>query len=552
MNGFIKCIKVKLADQSGVSLIAMALMIMASGLFIAAGARLHQTYSVYRDSIATDDRMDYVQQALADYFYQNGRYPCPAPLNAAIDSAGYGREVTNNCPGVAPVAGVDTFRAAGRDGRMVRTGTVPTRTLNIADSYMIDGYGHRLIYAVTEQYASAGGLVPGNEGGIFVKDGDPNNPHDATAMPGNVAQIVYSMGLDDNGVYSASGALIEPCDPAARSGQNCDFASNAVFINTVNKSNNPDADKFFVSKVTYPPNKIAIPCQDNNDGNFPKDIAFLIDSSGSMGYAGVGQDGFNVKCPAELPGCARIDVVRWALRRVVPMQVYTDSVENSPGLTSMTGFVHNGNGTATVSQVSNNLDDIEFFDPEEINGDKDGDGVLDDVAPVDSIPDIYNVDADNDGAMDTFSVEQFIDDEIYDRLDTEFADMCPDGNTPLGVHIKALADELGNGDPNRPNKVIVLSDGLSNNGLDPMVAANDIKAAYPNLKVDIIDVVGNDAGLRDVAETTGGQYFRADNPDELLEAFMDAAGICSAYTPSPVDKPGCGTPAGVNWPAPTN
>jgi Ca-activated chloride channel homolog len=124
--------------------------------------------------------------------------------------------------------------------------------------------------------------------------------------------------------------------------------------------------------------------------------------------------------------------------------------------------------------------------------------------------------------------------------------MCPSGETPLGIHIQALADRLGDGDEERPNRITVISDGVSNNGTDPIQVAKSIHEKYPHLQVDIIDVSGN-PGLRNIASITGGAYYHTDDPDELLKALYVSAGVCGSYSPPnpPADKPGCGSSG--NW-----
>ena len=117
--------------------------------------------------------------------------------------------------------------------------------------------------------------------------------------------------------------------------------------------------------------------------------------------------------------------------------------------------------------------------------------------------------------------------------------MCPGGWTPLGIHLIALADRLGDGDPDRVNKIIVLSDGRNTNGIDPLDAAFYIQNTYPNLQVDIVDVVGNPS-LEQVSAATGGSYYRTDDPDTLLDALRAAAGICNDYVPTiPSDTNHC-------------
>lgn len=487
--------------ECGISLIAMAMIIMVGGFFMIAGVQLYEIWEVRDNESTTDRKLARIQEGLEQFLVENGRYPCPAPLDAALDTPEFGVEVSDNCEAAGDVPG--TFRAPGRDGRMVRTGAVPVRTLGVADSLSFDAYKKRFVYAVTEEYAGPDIEVNADNGAIAIVDGNDNN---ATATPGNIVRVVYSMGSDDNGAYTVSGALLQPCDSGGLSGENCDFDTDATFRNTIAKSRNDDNP--FVHKLAYAPARHVITCVETGLP-VPRKVAFLIDTSGSMEFhSRYTEDGFTVQCPSSMPNCSRIDVARWAMRRAVPARLaYNAELASEAGSTAITGFVARNN----VANVLANLGDPTFDDPTQPG---------------------YTTPAD---------------DEIRDRLENELQGMCPDENTPLGIHIEALAETIGDGEDGKPNKIIVISDGVSNNGKNPKAAAEYIRIRYPHLQVDIIDVVGNPS-LMDVATLTGGRYYSTNNPDELLDSLYSATGVCgtSVSPTAPVDRPGCGS-AGKWW-----
>jgi hypothetical protein len=131
--------------------------------------------------------------------------------------------------------------------------------------------------------------------------------------------------------------------------------------------------------------------------------------------------------------------------------------------------------------------------------------------------------------------------------DDKLTNMCPTGGTPLGVHIDALAQNLMKGrQPTDEGKSVVISDGYSNIGESPDKVAKRLHKTYPNLKVDIIDVVGN-PDLQSVSDTTGGKYVQAIDGESVLDTLLNLSGNCKTYTPPPpaVDKKGCGSTG--NW-----
>lgn len=484
--------------QSGISLISTAILVVVIGLLLASVARYYEVWTTFDTKTETREHLQLIQASLRDYVAHEGRYPCPASLTQPVDTATFGLEVTST--GCASGSYPGTFTASGREGRIVRTGAVPTRTLNLPDEFGFDSYGNRFVYALTAQFGEPGTDPGADEGAITVID---NAGNAATNVPDNIVQLVLSMGPDDNGAYYRSGLLRSPCNPALKSGQNCDFNANATFINTLSKSTNETSK--LTSIVTYTAN--SEPTCNQPGGAQPYNVSFLVDTSGSMYERGA--------CPASLgSNCSRIDVAHWAMRRVVMARIQSSLPEparqqsQSPsepktGNTSITGFV----ATNSASRVRPHLNGSLFYDPT-----SDTDTTT---APDDKLLDIGG--------------------QLEDRLET----MCPSGNTPLGIHIDAIAGHMGTAEADRPNKITVISDGYSNNGEDPQSVANRLKSQYPNTQVDIIDVAGN-PGLRSVAETTGGKYYVTSDPDSLLEALYNSAGVCSpANLYVPVDKKNC-------------
>jgi hypothetical protein len=478
-----------LAQKAGFSLIATALLIIVIGSALSLGAKFYDLWQNYKTETITTERIDDIQSSLETFLVENGRYPCPAALDAPLDSSGFG--VETQCGDTAPVAS-GTYRALGRDNRKVRTGSVPVRTMGLPDEYIADGYSHRYIYSVTEIYADSGNPAPeGDKGAIYLRDPNGNK---ATSTDGNLAQMVYSMGWDKNGAYDVSGILQKPCDSSAAAGENCDFYNNAVFVNTVNKSSNPEDP--FVTQISYKPGKVVSACVEKASKP-PKKVAFLVDTSGSMRSRAS-------SCPASLKtrNCRRIDVAHWAMRRLIPLRIHNNSMidpedkEISAGSSALTGFVGNPRGIKP-DWVKKNLSDDRVIDDPSKKG----------YTPPDP-------------------------DDLADTVENKLKRMCPSGGTPLGVHMEALAQDVGAGSEKQPNKVIVVSDGLSNNGKSPMAAANAIVKKYPNVIVDIIDVTGNNKQSQKAAEKTGGKYYNPESADDFLDDLYNASGLCG-----PLDNP---------------
>jgi len=222
--------------EAGAGLIAMAFLILVLGFAGTTAIYLYQNYNLVEDDQTSVDNSRQIQAAIMAFVNREGRYPCPAPLNADIDTEFYGKEVTSTqCVGGA--LGSGTFRALGRDNETVRVGTVPTRSLNISDELMVDGYGKRYVYAVTERMATPG-TNPKSEQGVISVTNDGN--HHMTSSEGNAIFALISFGTDERGAYDVSGNLITPCSEDTTAGNNCKFQTTpnteATFMTTMSKS----------------------------------------------------------------------------------------------------------------------------------------------------------------------------------------------------------------------------------------------------------------------------------------------------------------------------
>lgn len=457
----------------------MALFVLGLGLVSGVCMKLYDQYKKHEISVITADRLNAVHKGLYTYYVENGAYPCPASLSDQLDTAGFGRELRDPAD---PTKCTGMFETAGRGGRKIWNGAVPVRTLNLPDEMIADGWDHRYVYAITEAYVDEGVDLGADLSAIAIHDADGNN---ATAIEGNITYALITQGPDIRGAYSFNGTLEQACETAVTAGQNCTYqtdpGSGGTFVNTPARSFAQN-DSQFTHKVEY--RAVTGPaCMEPPGFKKPGNLAYLVDTSKSM------ED--DAACPASLgASCSRIDVARWAMRRIAPVRLQQNKDDDEAGDTLLSGFVDDHPHT-NVAKVTALLGDIKYTDEE----------------------------------------------KVEEKIDS----LCPDGKTPLGIHIAALADQVGDGTEEHPNKVVVISDGINNVGPDPVEVAKEIHAVYPNLQIDIIDVTGTPS-LKEVAEITGGKYALSMNGESILDMLLQLSGLCSAKPATPpVDKPGCGS-----------
>lgn len=203
--------------NSGFTLVEVAIALVIGGIILATSSALLLNQIKKSELQTTESRLVAIDEALQLYLNLNGRYPCPALLNDALDSATFG--VESPVGGVA-CAGAGTFN--GRDARPAIFGAIPVRTLNLPDSYIADAWGGRYTYTVTKALAE-NNTYNREEGALSIVDSAGN----FVVLPDGTAHYtVVSHGRNNSGATSLDGQLIQACDVAAQDGQNCDFADS--------------------------------------------------------------------------------------------------------------------------------------------------------------------------------------------------------------------------------------------------------------------------------------------------------------------------------------
>lgn len=480
----------------GSNLIPTALLIIILGFFFGVAGKLYTNYQGLEQEEITDNRIEKIQETLIDYYTFNGRYPCPARFDSGLDSATFGVEVSN-C--VLDQDGIVVN--PGFTDNTIATGFVPVRTLGLADEEGFDGWRKRIAYTISA------GFTPQNidnvQGQAQIKLTDQNGTN-ATEEVGNVIFTLAAFRDVDAGAYTVNGNLVAPCGTGTGVSEVCDF-DNVVTRNNQRSDANLAADNNNV-KVSYHVNKRC-----NSSGSFPKGVGFLLDTSGSMGS--------RASCPPGRSGkCNRMDLALWALHRAIyARQAQTKGMENV--FSGYTGFTKNSSTSgATKSVKGGNFEILNTVD-------------------------------------DSETAQQ----QALTSMENKIYKACPSGGTPLGVHIGAIANILneqkakidlaeGTTDEDEtyedrskvPYVITIVTDGNSNSGTSPLAIAQSIAKNNPHIKINAIDV-GNNTDLKKVAELTGGQYLRTNNPDKLLEALYESLGLCNKPInyPDVVDRRQC-------------
>ncbi len=161
-------------------------------------------------------KLNTIENALKIYRDRNNRLPCPANSTLVKTDLNYGVEGT--IPGTCLGA---NFGSAGN----VVEGSIPTKTLNIADDFMYDGWGRRFAYAVdsnatdTDAFSTIG---IADMCGITVDDASLN------ARTTGAIYALVSFGPDGHGGYLANGTRMNTgsVNTDVQTNCHCDVSAN--------------------------------------------------------------------------------------------------------------------------------------------------------------------------------------------------------------------------------------------------------------------------------------------------------------------------------------
>ena len=240
-------------SEKGFTLIEMAVVIIIIGLLFAAYIPAYDLYRTQIKITDTQNNVARVSETMGQFRRMYGRYPRPAPLDATISDAGYGREyqfTMSNADALADFAanaasGTCTSNAGNKICRLVtpdntRTGpsidgsgsvepysvmagAIPFKELGLDEEQSLDGYGNRLMYVVTAHLTDEdtyndleGGIAIVDENGrsLIAEEGTKVDPDTAIGH-----YLVLSYGENGFGAYTRDGVRRD-CNPAGTSTAN--------------------------------------------------------------------------------------------------------------------------------------------------------------------------------------------------------------------------------------------------------------------------------------------------------------------------------------------
>jgi prepilin-type N-terminal cleavage/methylation domain-containing protein len=207
--------------QAGFSLIELSISLLIASILLTAAFEFQHYAEKASHQKITNQHIEEINIAIKEYVNSYGSLPCVASRTALPDTAGFG--VSVNCASAAAPAG--TSVVINGTGRKLFIGSVPTRSLNLSDDVMLDGYKNRFTMVVTAQLAVKA-TYAANIGGIEILDSASNQ-----LLPNkDAAYAIISHGDDGAGALDVYGTQYKACSTVNLDKENCN--NNAVFLGT--------------------------------------------------------------------------------------------------------------------------------------------------------------------------------------------------------------------------------------------------------------------------------------------------------------------------------
>lgn len=150
----------------------------------------------------------------------------PGPDSDPATSILPGQCLSGGTPSSPTVNGICVEQSDRLDipNRNIRVGTIPFRDMQLDEKDTLDGYGNRLVYAVTQDMAKVDTFRE-NGGGIRIID---STGADLSNGPQSAAYVVFSSGKNGNGAVNANG-IANACNGNGGDSENCrDYSFGAA------------------------------------------------------------------------------------------------------------------------------------------------------------------------------------------------------------------------------------------------------------------------------------------------------------------------------------
>lgn len=220
-------------QKDGFSLVEMSVVLIIFAVMIGTVVSLGDALVGATKRSATEHKLENIRDAVYTFVQEYNRFPCPAPMDVALEDPDFGVE---DCPA----------------GGGVEQGALPVKALRLPVSYGADAWNNKFTYAATTALTDATNFDTAT--GQFTEDGSISiwdaGDNDVTNPGGQAAFVVISYG--PNGVGAVHRKLDDTQTDCSGAGtleeENCDLDS--VFRYTLSRETE-DAAGFYDDLIVW-------------------------------------------------------------------------------------------------------------------------------------------------------------------------------------------------------------------------------------------------------------------------------------------------------------
>jgi Tfp pilus assembly protein PilE len=232
-------LKTRAPNEKGMTLIDVSIALVVIALIAYPLVKEYDRSVMRQKNAQTSDAVLRAESAVQLFFFNNGRYPCPANPSLGRDNANYGVSAY----GLSEVDGtistcLDSDGNPLEEDEDIIQGMVPFKTLKLEEKSAYDVWGNRLEYAVSVSMARSS-FNEEEYKKTNPDDGSPAHPnmqpyisltafsdadHSGTINTPVIHYLIFSYGLDGAGAYGYEGGVpVAACpDDSVLEAENCD------------------------------------------------------------------------------------------------------------------------------------------------------------------------------------------------------------------------------------------------------------------------------------------------------------------------------------------
>ena len=151
-------------NNKGFNLIVMSIIVLVMSIIMSATISFYNLKNVKEKVQDTESKFKTIDLAIRKYADENGRLPCPAPLNCTVSDGCSNSSYSIGFENGSPVANIDGNCANISGGifknsdSSVYYGGIPASTLGLSSDFLVDSWGNKITYMVSSNLTALNGF----------------------------------------------------------------------------------------------------------------------------------------------------------------------------------------------------------------------------------------------------------------------------------------------------------------------------------------------------------------------------------------------------------